>query len=84
MITQDHLIHWLDELGYQLNGIRNECDMEKIGVRGTLIHKSGRFVSFEYINEKLDTMVKTMNCILYDIKTDGTPLQDDLPGKLDN
>ena len=84
MITQEHLIHWLDEIGYQLNGIRNECEIEKIGVAGYLFTKNGKFVSFDYINEKLDTIVTTMNCILHDMKTDGTPLQDDLPRDLGN
>jgi len=70
MITEEHLKHWLEELQYQLTGIRNEVGKEKVGeVKGIEVPQQG-YVSFEYIREKAETIRRTISCIEDDIKND--------------
>lgn len=70
MITEEHLKHWLSELQYQLNGIRNEIAEDKIGTTKNVL-VNDKNVSFEYLREKADTLKGTIECIEYDILHDG-------------
>ena len=70
MITEEHLKHWLREIQYQLTGIRNEVSKDKVGeVKGVEVPQQG-FVSFEYLQEKAETIRRTIGCIEDDIKND--------------
>lgn len=70
MITQEHLDHWLDEIQYQLTGILKEVGKDKVGdVKGIEVPEQG-YVSFEYINEKANSIKGTIRCIEDDIKND--------------
>jgi len=68
MITQEHLEHWIKEIRYQLNGIRNEVSSTRLTVKG--IQVGAVFVSFEYLEEKAGTIEGTIRCIEDDIKND--------------
>jgi len=71
MITQEHLEHWITELRYQLSGIINEVNPDKVVLKGINVGKNGEaFVSFEYIQEKAATIKGTIKCIEDDIKND--------------
>lgn len=83
MITKEHLEHWIKELRYALNGIGQEVGIGKVETNGIKL-PNGKFVSFEYIAEKVGTIGRTIDCIDYDILKDGTGLQDDIKGQLDN
>lgn len=70
MITEEHLTHWLRELDYQLNGILNEVASEKVGDQKGIKLANGKFVSFEYILEKANTLKGTLHCIQDDMVND--------------
>lgn len=75
MITQEHLEHWLNEIHYQLNGIRTEIAVPKLKeVKGMPIVPDPDnptktvFVSFEYLREKANTIAMLIGRIHDDIK----------------
>lgn len=70
MITQEHLEHWLHEITWQLNGILNEVADIKVGDELGVKLKNGKFVSFEYLLEKANTIAGTIYCIKEDIERD--------------
>jgi len=68
MITAEHLEHWLTELKYQLNGILQEIATEKVQMTGINVGKTGEaFVSFEYLQEKANTLHGVIGSIEWDI-----------------
>lgn len=69
MITEEHLVHWLREITYQLNGIIQEINATKLNGNKGMVVGNG-FVSFEYLREKASTIEGTIRCIKSDIKTD--------------
>ena len=71
MITEEHLKHWLTEIQYQLTSISIEIGKDKVGdVKGIEVPQQG-FVSFEYLQEKAETIRRTITCIEDDMKNDG-------------
>jgi len=73
MITQKHLVHWLTEIQYQLNGITSEIDPQKVVLKLINVGNTGEsVVSFEYLNEKKDTIRQMINNIIYDMEHDET------------
>jgi len=71
MITQEHLEHWLNEITWQLNGILKEIALDKVVMKGINVGSSGEsWVSFEYLQEKAQTIQKLLGCIVYDITND--------------
>lgn len=69
MITEEHLRHWLFEIRYALNGIRNEASKpDTIKSNGVVIGES--FFSFDYLREKVFTIEHLLKCIEDDIRTD--------------
>ena len=74
MITEEHLRHWVGEILYQLNGIKQEIAADKVKVIGVNLSKDESvYVSFEYLQEKENTIRGTLNCILFDIEHDKEP-----------
>jgi hypothetical protein len=71
MITEEHLLHWLGEMKYQLTGLRNELNKKEFkDITSTLVN-DGVF-SFEYAREKADTILRIINgSIESDMRTDG-------------
>ena len=74
MITQEHLEHWLKEIAYQLQGIKNEISNQKLtphtGINLPLDDGKTTFVSFEYLQEKSESITGLISSILYDIEHD--------------
>ena len=71
MITEEHLKHWLHEIEYQLQGILNEINAEKVQMKGINVGKTGEnFVSFEYLHEKASTIKSVLGSIEWDMKHD--------------
>jgi hypothetical protein len=71
MITQEHLEHWINEIRYQLNGIRNEIAKDKVKMIGINVGKNGEaFVSFEYLQEKVNSIEGNIGCIESDVRDD--------------
>ncbi len=83
MITKEHLEHWLAELRHPLSGILSEVAADKTGLSGIQL-PNGRYVSFEYILEKVVSASRTIGCIEFDIEKDGSSTQDDIKHQLDN
>jgi len=83
MITKEHLEHWIRELQHPLSGILNEVAADKTQIGGINL-PNGKYVSFEYILEKVVSATRTIGCIEFDILKDGTSAQDDLKAELDN
>lgn len=69
MITEEHLEHWLEEINYQLNGVRNELNKKEFA-ETKVISINGEAFSFEYAREKVDTIYGTLRCIVNDMKND--------------
>lgn len=71
MITEEHLQHWLEEMKYQLTGLRNELNKKEFkDTNSTLVN--GAVFSFEYAREKADTIFRIINgSIESDMRTDG-------------
>jgi len=71
LITQEHLEQWLEEINYQLTGILKEINAEKVQMKIINVGKTGEsVVSFEYLQEKANTIYKLLKTIEYDIKND--------------
>jgi len=71
MITEEHLLHWLEEINYQLNGLRNELNKKEFAETKVITVNEQAF-SFEYAREKADMILKYIqSTIPYDIKHDG-------------
>ena len=69
MITQEHLEHWIKEIEYARNGLKTH--LLKEGFRGKDgIMVDGSHLSFDYLNEKINTIRGLLNCIEDDIKND--------------
>ena len=69
MITQEHLEHWIQEIRYQLNGIRQEIADSKVGLKGIALN-NGKYVSFEYLQEKVNSIEGNIGCIESDVRDD--------------
>ena len=69
MITQEHLEHWIQEIRYQLNGIRQEIAEPKVEEKGFPL-PNGSFVSFEYLQEKVKSIEGNIRCIESDVRDD--------------
>ena len=69
MITEEHLNHWISEIEYYLNGIGKEVDRSKVGVSGVKLPNNS-YVSFEYLQEKVETLNGIIMCIQKDMMTD--------------
>jgi len=70
MITEEHLLHWLEEINYQLNGLRNELNKKEFAETKVITVNNAAF-SFEYAREKTDTISKYIqSTIPYEIKHD--------------
>lgn len=83
MITKEHLEHWIKELQHPLSGILNEVAAGKTEISGINL-PNGKYVSFDYIIEKVVSASRTIGCIEYDILKDGSNIQDDTKYQLDN
>ena len=71
MISEEHLKHWISEIMWQLNGIKKEVDPDKVQLKGINVGKTGEsFVSFEYLQEKQNTIRGIISCIESDMVTD--------------
>ena len=71
MITEVHLNQWLREIIYQLNGISGEINPDKVLHKGINVGFAGEsWVSFEYLNEKQQTIRKLVKNILFDMEHD--------------
>jgi len=71
MITKEHLLHWLGEIQWQLNGIASELAENKVQMNGINVGKNGEaFVSFEYLREKADKIKLQLNNIEWDMNHD--------------
>ena len=71
MITEEHLKHWISEIEWQLNGIRNEVAATKVKSDGVNVGEAGEaWVSFEYLQEKADSIRKLLICITWDMTHD--------------
>lgn len=69
MITEEHLRHWIGEINYQLNGLRNELNKKEF--KDTkIVRVNDQVFSFEYGREKVETIAGTIKCIEDDIKND--------------
>ena len=65
MISEEHLEHWLSEMEYALNGIRNELNKKSYAKEvGLMINTD--YLSLEYLREKEATLKR----LIYDIKWD--------------
>jgi len=75
MIERDHLVHWLDEIKYALNGINTH--LQKDGFKemdGTMVN--GSHLSFDYLREKGTTIDRLLGCILNDMLHDTDAIAD--------
>ena len=69
MITEEHLRHWIQEINYQLTGVRNELNKKEFQNLKVVTINEQAF-SFEYAREKVGTITSTLKCIEDDIKND--------------
>lgn len=69
MISHEHLLHWLSEIKYALNGMSTEISKEGL-VKEPGVMVNGSFYSFEYVREKLGTINRLIDCIMNDIEND--------------
>ena len=70
MITEEHLKHWLEEIEYQLRGLRNELNKKEFAETKVITVNEEAF-SFEYAREKTDTIAGVLTSILWDTQHDG-------------
>ena len=69
MIKEEHLQHWMNEIEYACNGM--EIHLQKDGFKdmdGTMIN--GSHLSFDYLNEKIETIRRLLGCITHDMVGD--------------
>jgi len=72
MIRQEHLEHWVREIEWQLNGIKKEVRPDKVLMTGINVGNTGEnFVSFSYLQEKVEAITGILHCLKYDITQDG-------------
>lgn len=69
MITDEHLKHWISEIQYYLDGIDKEVNRSKVEVSGVKLPNNS-YVSFEYLQEKVETLNGIIRCIQKDMVTD--------------
>lgn len=69
MITEKHLLHWLQEIEYQLTSIRNEILESKIPTTSIMV--DGNCVSFEYLGEKSNIINQLLANLRFDNVYDG-------------
>lgn len=69
MISEEHLRHWLSEIQYSLNGLRNELNKREFSDT-KIVRVNDQVFSFEYSREKINTISGTIQCIEDDIVSD--------------
>lgn len=69
MITEEHLLHWIEKTRVRLDAMNTELAENKLECIGTTV-SNGNFVSFEYLREKIGLIRGFMRCIEDDIKHD--------------
>ena len=68
MIAEEHLEHWIKEARYQLQGILNEIAVAKVGKGGVALN--GKYISFDYMLEKAQSIEFNLKSIENDVKFD--------------
>lgn len=74
MITEEHLIHWINEILYATNGIAGNVNKKGMkGIDGLMVNDS--HLSLEYIREKTQTIARLVGCIQHDMIVDKSNTQ---------